>query len=51
MERGGEGAAGARAVGCKRLAVSHGFHSPQMEEMQEGFGKCAAGQHVRSPPQ
>jgi acyl transferase domain-containing protein/SAM-dependent methyltransferase len=24
-------------VGMKRLAVSHGFHSPQMEEMETGF--------------
>ncbi len=31
----------ARRVRVKRLAVSHGFHSPQMKEMEEAFEEIA----------
>jgi malonyl CoA-acyl carrier protein transacylase/SAM-dependent methyltransferase len=39
----------AEGVECKRLAVSHGFHSPQMDEMQAAFAQVAAQQQYRSP--
>ncbi len=39
----------AEGVECKRLAVSHGFHSPQMDQMQARFADVAAGQQYRSP--
>ena len=39
----------AEGVEWKRLAVSHGFHSPQMDEMQAAFEKVAAGQQYRCP--
>jgi malonyl CoA-acyl carrier protein transacylase/SAM-dependent methyltransferase len=39
----------AEGVECKRLAVSHGFHSPQMDEMQAAFAQLAAQQQYRSP--
>ena len=35
-------------VPVQRLAVSHGFHSPQMAEMEEEFERVAAGSRFRS---
>ncbi len=39
----------AEAVEVKRLAVSHGFHSPQMGEMAGAFEEVAARQQYRPP--
>ena len=36
-------------VSVQRLAVSHGFHSPQMAEMEEAFERVAAGITFRTP--
>ena len=36
-------------VALQRLAVSHGFHSPQMAEMEEAFERAAAGVSFRAP--
>ncbi len=33
----------------QRLAVSHGFHSPQMKEMEEAFERLAAGVEYKAP--
>ncbi len=39
----------AEGVEVKRLAVSHGFHSPQMEEMEERFAEVASRCEYRAP--
>jgi malonyl CoA-acyl carrier protein transacylase len=39
----------AAGVEVKRLAVSHGFHSPQMEEMEERFAEVASRCEYRAP--
>jgi acyl transferase domain-containing protein/NADPH:quinone reductase-like Zn-dependent oxidoreductase/acyl carrier protein len=36
-------------VAVQRLTVSHGFHSPQMAEMEEAFERVAAGVSFRAP--
>lgn len=49
LERVKEAALAAGARECVRLDVSHAFHSPLMEEMQEAWRAVVAGLRLRMP--
>ncbi|HUW63506.1 MAG TPA: type I polyketide synthase, partial [Spirochaetia bacterium] len=43
------GALRSKGIMCKKLRVSHAFHTPLMQPMLEGFGREMEGVHFRAP--